>query len=66
MLNDFSIFMLTWCRSGSRAGLWGGLNCLFHVKSFLMLLFAIGNIAVWAPPAPAPAHTVSIVILLMI
>ena len=25
----------------------GGPNCLFHVKSFLKLLFAIGNIAVW-------------------
>ena len=25
----------------------GGLNCLFHVKRFLTLLFAIGNIAVW-------------------
>ena len=23
-----------------------GLNCIFHVKSFLKLLFAIGNIAV--------------------
>ena len=28
-------------RGGSRAGLWGGgVNCLFHVKSFLTPLFS--------------------------
>ena len=32
----------------------GGVNCLFHVKSFLTLLFAIGNIADWGPWRPAP------------
>ena len=31
----------------------GGLYSLFHVKSFLALLFTIGNIAVWGM-APAP------------
>jgi len=31
-------------RSG--AGLWGGLLS-FEVKNFLILLFAIGNIAIW-------------------
>ena len=36
----------------------GGHNCLFHLKSFLTLLFAIGNIAVGGhgprPPGSAP------------
>ena len=32
----------------------GGLNCLFHVKSFLALSFAIRNIAVWGTMAPGP------------
>ena len=39
-------------RGGSRAGLWGGLNCPFQVKSFLTLLFAIGNIAALGVMAP--------------
>ena len=30
----------------------GGLNCLFYVKSFLTLLSAIGNIAIWGVLAP--------------
>ena len=30
----------------------GGLHCLFHVSSFLALLFPIGNIAVWEGIAP--------------
>ena len=47
-------------RDGSRAGLWGvivqnwtlgGHKCLFHVKSFLKLLFAIGSTAVWGAMA---------------
>ena len=38
----------------------GGLNCVFHVKSFLLLLLAIGSIAVLGghgspPPGSAPA-----------
>jgi len=38
----------------------GGLFCLFHLRSFLMLMFAIGNVAVWGtmatqPPGSAPA-----------
>ena len=52
-------------RGESRAGIWGrGRNpeldfwgdhkCLFHVKSFITLLFAIGNIAVWGSCPPAP------------
>ena len=36
----------------------GGHNCLFHVKSFVILLFAIGNIAFWGngplPPGSTP------------
>ena len=32
----------------------GGLNCLFHAKSFLTLLFAIRNIAVWGSLGPRP------------
>ena len=40
-------------RGGSIAGNWGGgLNCLFHIKGLLTLLFAIGNIAVWGAMAP--------------
>ena len=31
-----------------------GAKCLFHVKSFLTLLSAIGNIAVWGAMTPAP------------
>ena len=41
----------------SRTGLWGDHKCLFHVKSFLTLLFAVGNIAVWGhgpPPLDTP------------
>ena len=33
-------------RGGSRAGLWGGHNCLFRVKGFLTLFFAEANIVV--------------------
>ena len=29
-----------------------GLYCLFHVRSFLTLLFAVGNIAIWVAMAP--------------
>ena len=32
----------------------GGHNCLYRVKSFLTLLFAIGNIAIWGTMAPRP------------
>ena len=39
-------------RGRSRAGL-GGPNCLFHVKSFLALLYTIGNIAVWGGVMPS-------------
>ena len=28
------------------------LNCLFHVKSFLSLLFAVRNVSVWGPWPP--------------
>ena len=40
----------------------GGLNCLLHLETFLTLLFAIGNTAIWEvitpwvpldPPLPA-------------
>ena len=37
---------------GSRAGLWGAIS-IFHVKSFVTLLLAIGNIAIWG----CMAHT---------
>ena len=30
----------------------GGHKCHFHVKSFLTLLFTIGNIAIWGPCPP--------------
>ena len=40
-------------RGGSRAGLWGGHNSLFHVKSFLTPLLGIGNIAVSGAMPPA-------------
>ena len=40
-------------RGRSTAGHWGGLNYLFHLKSFLKLLFAVENTAVWGAMVPA-------------
>ena len=37
-----------------------GLHCLFHMKSFLILLFAISNIAIWGAMAPRPPGSVDI------
>ena len=52
MLTYFPSFFL-FIQGGSRAGLrGGGHNFLFHVKSFLTLLFTIGNIAVWGAMDP--------------
>ena len=39
-------------RGRSKVGLWGASDsfcCLFQVTSFLIQLFAIGNIAIWLP-----------------
>ena len=43
-------------KSGSRAGLWGGggLSCLFPVRSFLTLLFSVGNTAFGGHDYPGP------------
>ena len=32
----------------------GGYRCLFHMKSFLILLSAIGIMAIWGPWPPVP------------
>ena len=46
--SEFPKFINRHLQAGADPGLeFGGLNCLFHVNSFLTLLFAIGNIAVW-------------------
>ena len=65
------LYLLYWinfhstCSSNFRQGpiqswILGALNCLFHVKNFLALLFAIGKIAVWGPwpPGSAPGSRV--------
>ena len=42
------------CSGGSRAGLRGSLNCLSHVKKFLILLVAIGKTVIWRAMPPGP------------
>ena len=40
-----------------------GHSCLFHVKSFLALLFAIENIVLWGTMAPQPPGSTHVQIL---
>ena len=39
----------------------GGLYGLFHVRHFLTILFAIGNIAVWASMSPQPSGSAPVI-----
>ena len=43
-----------WIQSWTLKGPSDLFYCLFHVRSFLTLLFAIGNIAIWGAWPPSP------------